>query len=730
MSQPTQHISIYQPPKNKSSVESQFSDKLIYGRNTTERVVSVEIYDDVLEVFTEDDQGNVSSKHEKLNLWILSNEAHSQRWKRLKGDLHFRYGRLCNSVGEFLDLRHKLGWKGYSVYDYKENVLIKEGYTYFKGMKHDEVSILSFDIETTGLNHNDSADVLLIANTFRKNGKITRKMFTYDDYKTRGAMFKAWTSWVRSVDPSIVCGHNIVSFDLPYIKYCADREGVEINLGRDSGNITFAEKDSFFRIDQTRSQKYNKVKIFGREVIDTLFLAWKYDVERKYESYGLKNIVKQENMEVEGRVFYDAGEIRHKYKDPKEWEKIKQYALYDADDSLNIYDKMSPPFFYLTQSVPKSFQTITESATGSQINSVMVRAYLQDGHSIPKATSVGEYTGGTSIGNPGIYSNVFKVDVASMYPSIILEYNVYDPKKDPEGFFLEIVGKFTKRRLKHKALAKTDKYYDGLQQSEKIFINSCYGFLSTEGLNFNIPEGAAFVTEKGREILQQAIDWTKTNNMILVNADTDSISFSKGDGSIIIDDERALYLAQINDMFPERIKWSDDGYYRKVIVASAKNYVLDDGKKITYKGNSIKASIKEPALKEFIKKIIDSILKDKTDFVQVYDSYVKDIMKITDIKRWSMRKTITSTVLKSTRTNELKVRKAIEGSDYFEGDRCYMFYKPGGTLCLLEKFDGEYDKKVLLEKLWKTTKVFEKILDRKMFLNYSLKRNEKLLGNF
>ena len=103
--------------------------------------------------------------------------------------------------------------------------------------------------------------------------------------------------------------------------------------------------------------------------------------------------------------------------------------------------------------------------------------------------------------------NCLKWDVASLYPSIILECEVYDEEKDPNGNFLKIMKTLTEERLKNKKLAKTSKYHDDLQSSQKIVANSGYGFLGAEGLNFNSPRAAEFITNTGREILQTAIEW-------------------------------------------------------------------------------------------------------------------------------------------------------------------------------------------------------------------------------
>jgi DNA polymerase-2 len=117
------------------------------------------------------------------------------------------------------------------------------------------------------------------------------------------------------------------------------------------------------------------------------------------------------------------------------------------------------------------------------------------------------YVGAISFGIPGRYKNVYKLDVASLYPSIIRQYKIYSKDKDPKANFLNIVETLTIQRLQNKRLAKEtgDQYYKDLESSQKITINSAYGFLGATGLNYNYPEGAAKVTEYGREILNKAV---------------------------------------------------------------------------------------------------------------------------------------------------------------------------------------------------------------------------------
>lgn len=213
------------------------------------------------------------------------------------------------------------------------------------------------------------------------------------------------------------------------------------------------------------------------------------------------------------------------------------------------------------------------------------------------------------------------------------------------------------------------------------------------------------------------------NNFQIVNADTDSISFCLGDRSFIPKDQRNAFVKEINGLSPEFMTWADDGYYKKVIILMAKNYVLqtEDGK-IKYKGSAIKAPGKPLALREFIKELLSLMLEDKTNYLEVYNKYAREILNLKDIKRWADRKTITDKTMNSPRTNESKVRDAIMGTEYVEGNRIWTFFKSDKSLCLMEKFDGDYDRNSLLKKLYNTVEIFSKVLDITAFPNYSLSK--------
>lgn len=700
--------------------------EFVFGASPVERIVSCENTDTGLEVFLEDQEG-VRSIHAPAAHWLLSPRP-LEGAAKLAGDNPFRYFKTFETKREWWEAkRANRGAEFLNIWDDKEAAMMVGGFTYYKGMRVDEVSTLAFDIEATGLNHDESSRVLLISNTFRSLGRVERRLFAYDEYESESAMFDAWSAWVREINPSILVGHNIYSYDLPYMDFCASRAGTTLALGRDGSHVRFDSYESKYRRDGSQFYTYHRANIYGREIVDTFFLSMKYDIGRKYSTYGLKTIIKEEGLEIADRQHYDAATIAKNYKNPEQWELIKAYATHDADDTLALFDLMIPAYFYLTRSIPKPLQSIVNGASGSWINSFLVRSYLQVGHSVPRATEGVEFEGAISIGNPGIYENVFKVDVASLYPSVMLEHRVYDETKDPRAHFLKMVEYFTAERLANKTKAKEtgERYYKDLSEAQKVVINSAYGMMGAPGLNFNSPANAAKVTRIGREILTKAIEWSKENGFTLVNADTDSIAISGGAGS------RGDILSSINSLYPQRIRWEDDGLYEKVLVLKAKNYVLVQEGKRKVKGSALKATLKEPALREFINELI-TLLLDRAEPLKLralYERYVTEITSLKDITRWSSKKTITEKVLNPERTNEQRVLDAIEGEDYSQGDKLYFYFRADGTLSLATDWTGDHDVNRLLEKLYKTVVVFKPVLDINNFPNYKLKRNKKLLSS-
>lgn len=773
-------------------------NKLIFGKDSTENIVNITIEDGFVHIY----YNNGTHETVEYDPWVLSKDKFNQS-ERLKGNQYYKYiNDVTYTRYQELAREWKRGiWMPRSM---EEGFMLRHGFTYFKGMKVKDVSILSFDIEATSLNPEaDNAEVILLSSTFRDGkGKITKKLLDIHDFSNSTMLIAEWDKFVKKMNPDIIIGHNILSYDLPYI---VKSQKHNPSIGRNSSEIKFNEKVSKFRKDGSQQYEFHDVRIHGREVIDTMFLSIKYDIGRDFPSYGLKQIEKHLNLVDANRIEWDFNKYpTHSYKTwPKEvWQQFRDYVQDDSDSPIKIFDLMIPAFFYLTQSIPKTLQQIINEASGSQLDSLMIRSYLQDGWSQPLSSRTESFEGAISMGIPGVYKNVRKVDVASLYPSIMLEYNIYDKQKDPNCNMLKALDYFRTERLTNKRLAKEtgDQYYDDLQSSQKIMINSLYGFMGANFLLYNYPKGASDVTMHGREILQKGVEWAsgrRLNKVIklirnegkanqeekyewiigdvinqthkgynIVNVDTDSFSYTNGNRPS--KEEFESEIEELNSIYPELIKWEKDGktgIFDKVIVVKAKNYVLVEGDKVKFKGSSLTDQKKEPALISFLEEMIYGLLDEKKeeDLIAVYNKYAKKAYTFTDIKKWAVKKTVTSSVLTSDRLNEKKVMNAIKEAinkgiiaGIQEGDKIYVYQAIDGkvqqilkgepvflkkdnapklidnlVLRFCDLWNGEdHDKMHYVGRVYDTLKTLQNVVPMEKFINYSLKKNEhKLVQN-
>lgn len=485
--------------------------QLLHGKSNLKRVVGLEVGEAEAEVFVQGEDGSISSVFVPNRFFILAHTNINGKFVRLKGDLHYKWGMQFQDKSTWKKLRSV--WKNddiYSVWNPEKAMQLKDGITFYQDLKMKDISLLSWDLETSGLDGNaKDARIFLISTTYRDQHGQVNRLFSFDDYENEGEMIEDFCIYVREKNPSLLVGHNIIPFDFPYIQARADYWGVPLAMGRDYSSIQISDFESKFRLDGTRDLMYKNVSVYGREVVDTFFLANSFDVSKSLESYALKPLIKQLGFEKEGRQHYDASLIRKNFAIPEEWKKIKQYAIDDAEDSVKVFDHMGTLYFNMAQMIPMPFSEILLSASGSKIDGLMIRAYLQDGHSLPKSDEMQKYEGAISFCVPGIYSNCFKIDLASLYPSVMIEYEVYPEEKDPKGYLLQFVKAFRGKRLEYKKLAAEtgDSYWHEMDTTAKGILNSFYGFCGTNGLLFNSLSCAEFITAKGREILEYTIKW-------------------------------------------------------------------------------------------------------------------------------------------------------------------------------------------------------------------------------
>lgn len=504
--------------------------------------------------------------------------------------------------------------------------LLQTGITLFKGMEFNDVYRIQLDIETYTKHRFSNPKrvedrIIVISLTDNRGWE-----YVIDGRrKSEKEMLIELVEIIREKDPDIIEGHNILNFDLPYLIERAELNNVRLALGRDGS------EPKIMTTTYDRETVFTGIEIYGRHVIDTLILVQLYDfVKRELESYSLKYVARYFNIAPKDRV-YIPGEQISWYWDNNPDALIK-YALQDAHETKKLSELLTPPYFYLSQMVPFSLFQVIKSGSSSKIESMLVRAYLRQRHSIPKPDIGFQTTGGyTDIFYTGVFENVAHVDIESLYPSIMINFKIA-PKKDELGIFIQMLESLTKMRIeaKHKmknaiTLEERSKY-DAIQSSFKILINSFYGYLGYGKAIFNDYESADKVTITGQKILKQLIHEITRYGGRVIEVDTDGIYFIPPEG-FSTEKECEEFVKKIASTLPEGINLAFNGIYKKMLSYKKKNYaLLDKNNNVEIKGASLISRGMEPFARKYISECVKFLLNNEIYKIhELYKSLYKSI---------------------------------------------------------------------------------------------------------
>ena len=217
---------------------------------------------------------------------------------------------------------------------------------------------------------------------------------------------------------------------------------------------------------------------------------------------------------------------------------------------------------------------------------------------------------------PGIHFDVVVMDFASLYPSIIKEYNIsYEtvlcPHKDDEnnhiegtpyyicthkmGIFAYVVGFFRDIRVKYFKLKSGDpnlsekqrSYNQTIQQALKVFINASYGVFGSLNFPLHCLPVAESITGIGQHSIKQTIEKAKQLGIEVIYGDTDSIflknpskqqmnkisEWSKRELDLDLEEEKTYQLLALSDRKKNYLGIYKDTKYvdKKGLVAKKKN---------------------------------------------------------------------------------------------------------------------------------------------------------------
>jgi DNA polymerase I len=221
---------------------------------------------------------------------------------------------------------------------------------------------------------------------------------------------------------------------------------------------------------------------------------WDYTA-KQLRHYDLKSVAAHFGVHQPDRPVLSPAQIQHAFThDPETFE---AYLLADLRETYALFAKLIPPYAGIAAVTGLPLDHVVTRSTAWIWEHILERYYTP----IPQPDEKRTYEGGLVVSRKGLWFPCLKLDIASLYPTIMLAYRIHS-EKDPAQFALCWLKTLTQRRLALKARAKSgDAQAQILQEALKILINSLYGFYGTGHYPFNDMTAAEKVTEIGRKVL-------------------------------------------------------------------------------------------------------------------------------------------------------------------------------------------------------------------------------------
>lgn len=565
------------------------------------------------------------------------------KFQTLAGENYYKYLVVFETWGDYWDAIRYLERATnqgrtpdelYLVSNPVQQYLMQTGSTCFKHMAFEDLHRMQLDIEVyseAGFPNAKRASDEIIIVALSDNRGWQKILHTKD--ASEKALLEALVAEICLKDPDVIEGHNIFAFDMAYILERCKRHRVSFQIGRD-GSVprTYTSSMRFAE----RSIDFPAMEIAGRHIVDTYFQVMAYDViKRNLPGYGLKVAAQYFGFAPEDRTYVEGDKIAETWRsDP---DLLIRYAIDDVIETERLARHLSGSTFYLTRMLPMPYGQVARTGPAAKIESLFVREYLRQKHSISRSEWGSQTLGGyTDVFLTGVAGPIVYADVESLYPSIMLNYDV-KPKNDALSMFPTLLKRLTelrfdaKREMKSAVDEESRSELDARQNSYKLLINSFYGSLGFSLAAFNDFAEADRVASIGQQLLRQIISLLTREEATVIEVDTDGVLFVPPTGCNGESNERA-FLEQLNKEMPAGIRIGFDGRFKKMLSYKKKNYALltyED--KLKFKGSSLVSRSTEQFGRTFVAEAIKLLLDE--DVTGLHALYLSTRDKIL-LRKW------------------------------------------------------------------------------------------------
>lgn len=172
---------------------------------------------------------------------------------------------------------------------------------------------------------------------------------------------------------------------------------------------------------------------------------------------------------------------------------------------------------------------------------------------------------------PGIYDNIYEIDFSSMYPSIIVRYNLspetvrragsiqvpetpYFISMEKRGFLSAALQELLDTRLKYKAIKSVDALYANRDIALKWLLLTSFGYTGYKNAKFGKIEVHEAITALGRWILSTAVRLAREMGFTIIHGIVDSL-WIKGDGDVSALMDRIKSVTKIDIVLDGHYRW-------------------------------------------------------------------------------------------------------------------------------------------------------------------------------
>src|SRR5438445_1786507 len=610
---------------------------LLFGADPTPRIVAVELGETgTVRVHRRETNGSTVTDVEPFHpfVWADSDVVDlGIEAEKLQG--HLKYGWLItvDSWKELIALRNGLKSAGRDFFAFTDPVqhyLTATGRTLFKDLaleklKRMQLEVLANDehIMSISLSDNCGWEELIVVDPNNL------------EESERNAL-KRLTAIIKERDPDVIEGHDLFRVHFPLLVARSKKLKTKLDWGRSGGFLR--SRPSRLQIAE-KTIDYPKFTIDGRHFVDTFLLVQFYDV-------GMRSLAGFERSDV-ARHFDLCESEQISSLTGKELERaslgdsemFRRRALCGVRETRALSDLLSPSYFIQAQIFPYNYQDVIVRGNATRINALFLREYFRQRHSIPELPMPRAFEGGyTDIFFTGVARNVWHCDIASLYPSVMLQFECF-PATDQLQIFRHLLTDVRTFRLEAKAEMRAEKdpakqhHLQALQNTFKILLNSFYGYLGFAQGHFADFDAAARVTQIGRDLLKKMIDWLNAHGAQVIEVDTDGIYFvppSSVEAGVSPAKRKsnaagtaATTAAEIEQLreglakeLPPGIEVEFDEQFDAMFSYKAKNYALltRDGDVIV-KGGALKSRGLEKFQRVFLEEMIKLLMQGKPEAI-------------------------------------------------------------------------------------------------------------------